>query len=227
MNDRLSTGLKQMIYELKVNLQRFSFMISEAERETGLKLSKFILEDEGFRALAGCQISDLGIYARDAAEYKFYSYEEWLSWEKQCDLKVALDDFQRYHFRRQNFLEQFKKTWEQVGTGLHELVTVYYGLSVAKLIVPASLVAAYEVLIQSGGRCCTVRFNDQLSAFVFQFGWHDSGLVEFDNQLSYLRWSIEEAQRHFSKHREKVLNACRNIEAWEQCCSPSTNEAAL
>lgn len=182
-------------YNFRSELMANNFEIERIFRKTGIYLSKFVIQDEGFYASKYFRrLFEVGTdwspyQAIDTPGYQFYEYDE-----RANEMREELMDGARvaYH-RRKTIIGGFKEAWKRSPCHDNGRVKVHFGLYEAKLTVPWRVIGKYSLLLREQSyayELCTGQ--DGINGV---FGWSPQSLVAFGDFLDLIDWKIEEHQR--------------------------------
>lgn len=203
---------QKSIYTLRSILDQANYRIHQVEQETGLQLSHYLIEDEGFRAIDLDTIVELD----DASHptYEFYAYHR-IGRLDYCDrIQDALYELRSIYETRADILPLYQQAWDN-SRNHGEGVKIHYGLRSVVLSIPIETLVKYQIFLDLSVR--RNNFDRRTGRLDFFFGWYDSSVNVFDSMLRFLEWKVTEYHRRH-EDREEIANflcQCEGFRLWE------------
>lgn len=206
---------REKTYELRALLSRHNCQLHKFEKESGLTLAHYILENDGFKAVSLGKIVELT--DEEPAEYRFYSFNDSKDYEYWA--REAMRNFNALCEARRELLPTYESIWEHSG-GYGEGVAVRFGLDTVALTIPIETLVKYQALYESPGIFSAYRqhFDAEKGCLRLEFIWRELSATAFDDKLFFLKWRVEEYQKQhkaLQKLRE-FQNSCKTFLSWEK-----------
>ena len=202
------SGQDEEIYELRSALDHHNYLIHQYSEETGLNLSSYILEKDGFWAIDLDRIVEST--GTTDTRYKFYKYRDAIKHDCLYWANQAIESLREKCIARGKFLPKFQQLWNNLK--IHdEGIEIHYGLSYVTLTIPIEVIVKYQIYfgtpnILSG---YSQYFDNDVGKLYFDFDWFERSLLEFDNKIFFIEWKVSEYQKQ--KTTSKTFCAFRDL----------------